>query len=682
MMKSMMNDKLNSPRRKAGKKTIASAVLGRTIVMVFIVLAILLITAFCVVTEILSVEEKKYSQTVVNFYSDLVAYSADEGGYPLDSEHTEKMKFYGNYVSLWYNVDYTYMILPHIEEGTATIIDVSYANPTEEQKREINAILGKEIEYDFDRMEIEVYNGKRQCGHTVSQKFSNNEYITFVKTNNKLGEPLLAGIAVSYGEILTRIISAFVLLAIIMLVLTAGIVMAVYYQVLRRVQKPAEEISAHMEKFVREGFKNAEPMNEGSSKEFSMIAASFNSMSDSIEKYISDIKGLNSQKKHFIEEFDMASTLQKTILPKETLMLDDFYINAKMEAAKEVGGDLYDYCEVDDKHSMIVIADVSGKGLAASIFMAMTLALIRQCARFGLSPAKIMEETNESLVPRNERMLFVTAFIGLYNKETGLFTYSNAGHNLPYVLGRELVALDGGKGSMLGIFENEKYEECSVKLNMGDIIFLYTDGVTEAINANKEFYGTKKLEKTLMDYYTVGDNNIVEYVYNSIKDFSKGEPQYDDITMLALTTKKCVELRLNPEISEFSKIKQVILDTDLDHELQINLCVIAEEYFTNICNHAFCDDNTTQKEVVFYFEQSYKAELKFIDNGIQYDPTENVMQSADDYDFDIQLGGLGKFIASSIADDVNYEYRDNRNVLTITKYLTKNKIKGDCEHEY
>ena len=320
-------------------------------------------------------------------------------------------------------------------------------------------------------------------------------------------------------------------------------------------------------------------------------------------------------------------------------------------------------------HSMIVIADVSGKGLAASIFMAMTLALIRQCARFGLSPAKIMEETNESLVPRNERMLFVTAFIGLYNKETGLFTYSNAGHNLPYVLGRELVALDGGKGSMLGIFENEKYEECSVKLNMGDIIFLYTDGVTEAINANKEFYGTKKLEKTLMDYYTVGDNNIVEYVYNSIKDFSKGEPQYDDINMLALTTKKCVELRLNPEISEFSKIKQVILDTDLDHELQINLCVIAEEYFTNICNHAFCDDNTTQKEAVFYFEQSYKAELKFIDNGIQYDPTENVMQSADDYDFDIQLGGLGKFIASSIADDVNYEYRDNCNVFTVKKYF-------------
>lgn len=682
MMKSMMNDKLNSPQRKAGKKTIASAVLGRTIVMVFIVLAILLITAFCVVTEILSAEERKYSQAVVNFYADLVAYSADEGGYPLDSEHTEKMKFYGNYVSLWYNVDYTYMILPHIEEGTATIIDVSYADPTEEEKRKINAILGKEIEYDFDRKEIEVYNGKRQCGHTVSKEFSNNEYITFVKTNNKLGEPLLAGIAVSYGEILTRSISAFVLLAIIMLVLTAGIVMAVYYQVLRRVQKPAEEISAHMEKFVREGFKNAEPMNEGSSKEFSMIAASFNSMSDSIEKYISDIKGLNSQKKHFIEEFDMASTLQKTILPKETLMLDDFYINAKMEAAKEVGGDLYDYCEVDDKHSMIVIADVSGKGLAASIFMAMTLALIRQCARFGLSPAKIMEETNESLVPRNERMLFVTAFIGLYNKETGLFTYSNAGHNLPYVLGRELVALDGGKGSMLGIFENEKYEECSVKLNMGDIIFLYTDGVTEAINANKEFYGTKKLEKTLMDYYTVGDNNIVEYVYNSIKDFSKGEPQYDDITMLALTTKKCVELRLNPEISEFSKIKQVILDTDLDHELQINLCVIAEEYFTNICNHAFCDDNTTQKEAVFYFEQSYKVELKFIDNGIQYDPTENVMQSADDYDFDIQLGGLGKFIASSIADDVNYEYRDNRNVLTITKYLTMNKIKGDCEHEY
>lgn len=152
--------------------------------------------------------------------------------------------------------------------------------------------------------------------------------------------------------------------------------------------------------------------------------------------------------------------------------------------------------------------------------------------------------------------------------------------------------------------------------------------------------------------------------------------------MLALTTKKCVELRLNPEISEFSKIKQVILDTDLDHELQINLCVIAEEYFTNICNHAFCDDNTTQKEAVFYFEQSYKVELKFIDNGIQYDPTENVMQSADDYDFDIQMGGLGKFIASSIADDVNYEYRDNRNVLTITKYLTMNKIKGGCEHEY
>lgn len=659
--------------KKTVKRTIAGAVLIRTIIMVFIAFAILLVTSFYAVTSIISNEVKRYSNTILNFYVYVVENYADEGGYPLDFEHTDKMKSYGNYISSLYNVDYTYMILPNIEKGTAKVIDISCANPTKEAKQEIEKMLGEEIEYDFDPVEIDVYNGERDFGFFVVETMLDNEFLTVVRTNADYGEPLIAGVAISYEDIQYNIFKSFIILAVIMLMFTVGIVIVVYLQILKRVQKPARAISNQMRRFVDEGFKNAEPMTEVGSKEFSMIASSFNSMSDSIESYIGDIRKLNTQKDSFIAEFDMASTLQKSILPKETLVLDDFYINAKMEAAKEVGGDLYDYLEIDGKHTFIVIADVSGKGLAASIFMSMTLVLIRQCARFGLSPSKILEQTNECLVPRNRELLFVTAFIGLYDKETGELTYSNAGHNLPYILGKELVTLEGGKGPILGIFENEKYEECTVKLNMGDIIFLYTDGVTEATNSKKEFYGTERLEKTLVDYCTVSDNNLVDYVYNSIKEFSEDEPQYDDITMLALTTKKCVELKINPEVSAFSEIKQIIMDTDLKQELKINLCVIAEEYFTNICNYAFNEEGTEEKDVTFSFEQSYKVEFKFTDNGTQYDPTKEVMDDIEDYDFDIQLGGLGKFIATSIADDVSYEYKDNKNVLTITKYLTGKK---------
>lgn len=652
------------------KKTIAQTAISRILVLVCIAFAVLLTTSFFVVNYVLLDELENYSKTVLYFYSDLVVYDSDMGGFPLDCEHSEKMKFYGDYISSWYNVDYTYMMIPHIEKGTATLCDISLVNLTDWEKEAVENLIGTEFSYDFEEEEIDVYTGKADCAFIITDTYRRDEFVTIIKTDNDYGEPLLAGIAISYSDIRSKIFKSFGILAALMLLFTALIVIFIYRLIIRRVQEPAEAISEHMQRFVREGFKNSEKMEVDSSKEFAMISSSFNSMNDSIESYIEDIKNLNSSKDMMQSEFDMAATLQKSILPPERLEHEEFYINAKMVAAREVGGDLYDYLDIDDTHTLLVIADVSGKGLAASIFMAMSLALIRQCARFGLTPGQMLEQTNDLLVPRNEEMLFVTTFIGIYNKETGVLTYSNAGHNRPYVLGKELITLEEAAGPALGVFENEKYEDSTVKLNMGDIVFLYTDGVTESTGNDREFYGTKRLEQALISFMSSGCNNPVDYVYGEIEQFSGDDAQYDDITMLALTTRKCSKLDLTPDISEFEKIKQLICNSEVDDKLKKNLCVAAEEYFTNICYYAFDGVETDNRQISFSLEYSGKIVMQLIDNGIPFDPTKEVMENADDYDFDTQIGGFGRFIASSVADDVTYEYKDNRNVLTITKYDT------------
>lgn len=240
-------------------------------------------------------------------------------------------------------------------------------------------------------------------------------------------------------------------------------------------------------------------------------------------------------------ELNVASNIQRDMLPNIFPAFPDrneFDVYATMDPAKEVGGDFYDFFMIDQTHLAIVIADVSGKGVPAALFMVIAKTIIRNQAQSSLSPAEIFSRANEQLIENNGEGLFVTAYLGILDLRTGVLTYTNAGHNPPLIRqhGGAFEWLKLRPGFVLAGMEGMRYKEFQVTLSPGDMLFLYTDGVTEATNAAQELYGENRLEEALntADAKDFDPNQLLPYIKSKVNEFVAGAPQADDITMLCL----------------------------------------------------------------------------------------------------------------------------------------------------
>ncbi len=238
-------------------------------------------------------------------------------------------------------------------------------------------------------------------------------------------------------------------------------------------------------------------------------------------------------------DLKIAKEIQQSILPKKFPPFPnrkDFEIYASMNSAKSVGGDFYDFFLINDEMLGFVIADVSDKGIPAAIYMAVSRTIIRAAALTGLSPDKCMEYSNDLLSKENISDMFVTVFYGILNTKTGEIIYSNAGHNPPCILKKDgtVVETELTHDIVLGIMEDAKFKTKNISLKPGDTIYLYTDGVTEAMNKKNELYSEKRLEKELIQYKDSSPQEIINGIISSVEEFTKGAEQSDDITMLTL----------------------------------------------------------------------------------------------------------------------------------------------------
>lgn len=269
------------------------------------------------------------------------------------------------------------------------------------------------------------------------------------------------------------------------------------------------------------------------------LARSFESMRLSLKRYIADLTETTAAKERIESELKIAHDIQMGILHKVFPPYPDrpeIDIYAVLDPAREVGGDLFDFFFLDDDHLCFHVGDVSGKGVPASLFMAITKTLIKTKATRGLDAHKVLERVNEDLSVDNTSFLFVTLFLGILDVRTGRLQYSNGGHNRPYVLRASgaLETLAGTDGIALGAVEDLSYESKTVVLERGDVLFLYTDGVTEAMNPAKELYTEARLETELAARKGHPLKEIVLALLERIRDFAGGEPQADDITMLTI----------------------------------------------------------------------------------------------------------------------------------------------------
>jgi sigma-B regulation protein RsbU (phosphoserine phosphatase) len=248
---------------------------------------------------------------------------------------------------------------------------------------------------------------------------------------------------------------------------------------------------------------------------------------------------IESQKKRMEKELDSGRNIQMSMVPQTFPPFPDRHevsIHAKLKPAREVGGDFYDFFFIDENHLCVCMGDVSGKGVPAALFMAVARTLIRAHAYDSLSTASVITRVNDELNIENRQAMFVTLFIGILDLEKGEFTFTNAGHN-PSLLVKTRQAPERLKtvhGIPLGIFPEIAYDQETINLDQGDLIFMYTDGVTDTHNEKKEFFGDLRLDESLSLSKKEPVEVIVENVIADIKRFQGNAEQFDDITVMAL----------------------------------------------------------------------------------------------------------------------------------------------------
>ncbi len=379
-------------------------------------------------------------------------------------------------------------------------------------------------------------------------------------------------------------------------------------------------------------------------------------------------------------ELSLAKDIQTHMLPNIFPPFPDqneVDLYATMNPAKEVGGDFYDFFWLDEKNIAVVIADVSGKGVPAALVMVITKTLIKNEVLAGDSPAEAFIKVNHMLCEGNDNNMFVTAWMGVLDTETGVLTYVNAGHNPPLVrlADGSFTFLKARSGLVLAVMDGLRYRQSTLQMQPGDRIFLYTDGVTEADNPAKEMYGEDRLQAYLNAHANDLHRDVISGLTADIKTFAGTEPQFDDMTMLMLDylekysdknqKEKSFPARNEelPQVMGFIEEELKKAKCPTRTAKRILLCV--EELFTNVASYAYPDGGG---EVSFAITCRNKMmTLRRSDSGIPFDPLKKEDPDVTLPAEERQIGGLGIFIVKKTMDDVHYEYKDGKNILSMKK---------------
>ncbi|MBO5666804.1 MAG: SpoIIE family protein phosphatase, partial [Firmicutes bacterium] len=399
----------------------------------------------------------------------------------------------------------------------------------------------------------------------------------------------------------------------------------------------------------------------------------FASLSDDINSTVKTLKNyIDEAAARFDKDLEIAKKIQHSALPSVFPPYPnrkDFSIFASMDAAKEVGGDFYDFYLLDENHLAFVVADVSGKGIPGAMFMMTSKTLIKSHAESGLAVNDVFTQVNAQLCENNEAGMFVTAWMGILDLETGLIRYANAGHNPPVVRHKDgsYEYLKGRANFVLAGMEGVRYKEQQLQLQQGDEIYLYTDGVTEAHDIDKKLFGEDRLLVSLNETTGMTVDEICRKVKADVDSFQGEAEQFDDVTMLCVRLNEVENkvLSVNPTMETVSQVA-VFVEEHLEKfeipvKLSTKLLVAVDEIYSNIVRYS----GASQAQVRI-MKETDTLRLVFRDNGKPYNPLDakepDITASAEDR----AIGGLGIFMVRKMMDNVEYMYKDGQNVLTLT----------------
>ncbi len=496
--------------------------------------------------------------------------------------------------------------------------------------------------------------------------YHGKKYTPYVKN---LDNGMVFILCIPMWELFGKIFISTIILSIILLLLSVFLALMLYRVLSNNILKPIGKLIFIANK-IGQGDNNIEIKIE-KPKEFEKLASTF-------DKMTKDIKNITKERERIDSELAIAKSIQTSSLPDIFPPFPErkeFDIYASMIAAKEVGGDFYDFYFIDEDNFMFLIADVSGKGIPAALFMMTAKTLISNTSQMTKDPNELIELINQKICSNNKHGLFITMFAAIVNLKTGKMYCMNCGHNPPLIKqnDEEYKYLDIDANCVLGVIEDAQFKIYETQLHEGDIIFTYTDGVTEALNNQEEMYGEDRLLQCMNDC----ENDEIKEILNNVKDnvhkFTGAIPQSDDLTMLIfkygsneLENKKAFASFATPINYKkfYTWLHEICNEWDLSEELTTKLDMCAEEIYANVQFYAYGEEKGMIEVSV---TRKYGGiDVEFSDSGVKYNPLEK-----EDPDITLPpeerpVGGLGIFMVKQMADDVKYEYKDGKNILTIS----------------
>ena len=378
---------------------------------------------------------------------------------------------------------------------------------------------------------------------------------------------------------------------------------------------------------------------------------------------------------------EYAKQIQLSALPTNFPIGKEYNIFAQMIAAKEVGGDFYDFYKLNDTKIAFLVADVSGKGIPAAMFMMTAKTIIKDLAERGLPVNEIFTLANEKLCENNESGMFVTAWMGILDITTGKMQFANAGHNPPLLKRKDgtFEYLKTRAGFVLAGMEGIRYRTGELTLNHGDRLFLYTDGVTEATNLSNNLYGEERLQNFLNQNFDSEPKVLLQSLKNNIDEFVGEAPQFDDITMLVFDynpqkgvdgmVSKIFPANVEMLSDVLSFVEETLEAYNCPMKTQMSICVAIEEVFVNIAHYAYVDGNGDVTIRISFDEKNRIATFRVIDKGVPFNPLNKPDPDTTLSVEEREIGGLGIFITKKTMDTVNYTYENGQNILTLVKKI-------------
>ena len=403
-----------------------------------------------------------------------------------------------------------------------------------------------------------------------------------------------------------------------------------------------------------------------------------------LEKAYATIK---TQKDRMEIELNVGRDIQMSMMPQDFPGgpgSESFSLYARLEAARELGGDFYDFFFLDESTLCFCVGDVSGKGVPAALFMAVTKTLIKSAAGSSRSTAAILSRVNSRLSADNEGCMFVTLFVAICDIHSGAVTYTNAGHNPPYIIDANgsMLRLDTRHGPVAGAMDGIDYREDAVVLKAGDTLLMFTDGVTEATGPSSELFSEARLVGLLEQSAQQEAESLVDSIVSSVHSFEGDAEQADDITVLAFRFHG--EQPVDSQAVSVCKTWNGLRTTDeviawfetfasahaLDVAIRRKVKLVFDDLLGNVISYAYPDSGVGDITVKLALGNGVLV-ITLVDDGVPFDPLEKSRPDIDQTVAQRDIGGLGIHLSRELMDEVSYQRRAGQNIVTLETRLAE-----------